>query len=115
MISILAYGLETKHPAAYFLMFFIIFPPVYTIIFFTIENIIEKISEKKRKAEPVYKVVFCDDNDLTTKFSEYDTYQTFEDADYAIRKGWNKREEDRINNGYKVGTEWILIEKTVDK
>ena len=115
MTSIIAYGLEKGNPVAYFIMFLIVFPPIYTIIFYIIENTIEKISAKRKKAEPIYKVVFCDDNNLATKFGEYDTYQTFEAADHAIRMGWNKRKEDRINNSYKIGSEWILIEKTIDK
>ena len=66
---------------------------------------------KKNQNREKYKVVFCDENNLNTKFHEYGTYETYETADHVIRMGWNKRREDKINDGYQVDNAWILIEK----
>ena len=66
---------------------------------------------KKGKNKKVYKVVFCDENNLNTKFGEYGTYETYETADHIIRMAWNKKKENRINNGYKVDSAWIIIEE----
>jgi len=66
---------------------------------------------KKNKNKEKYKVVFCDENNLDTKFHEYGTYETYETADHVIRMGWNKKREDKINDGYPVDSAWILIEK----
>ena len=39
-----------------------------------------KMFSKKTKKE-TYKIVFCDTNDLTTKFGEYETYETYEERE----------------------------------
>ena len=69
---------------------------------------------KKRKVaeRKMFKIVFCDENDLTTEFHEYGTYETYEKADHIIRMTWNKEREDKVNNGYKVKGAWILIKKS---
>ncbi len=67
---------------------------------------------KKNENKEKYKVVFCDENSLDTKFHEYGTYETYETADHVIRMSWNKKRKDKVNNGYKVNGAWILIEKT---
>ena len=67
--------------------------------------------KKEEKAKEEYKVVFCDTNDLATKFGEYGTYETYKKADHVIRMAWNKRREDKINDGYQVDDAWIIIEK----
>jgi len=72
-----------------------------------------KMFSKKGTPKETYKVVFCDTNDLTTKFGEYGTYKTYETADHVIRMAWNKKKEDKINNGYKIKKDaWVLIEKS---
>ena len=60
----------------------------------------------------MFKIVFCDENDLATEFYEYGTYETYEKADHIIRMAWNKKEKDKINNGYKINGAWILIKKS---
>ena len=61
-------------------------------------------------------MAFCDNNDLSTKFGEHNnTYETYETADHVIRMGWNKRREDKINDGYKIDDAWLVIEKIIDK
>ncbi len=60
-----------------------------------------------------YKVVFCSENNLDTKFHEYGIYETYETADHIIRMIWGKKRKDKINDGYQVDDDaWILIEKT---
>ncbi len=71
--------------------------------------------KKNKVNKETYKVVFCDKNDLNTKFHEYCVCDTYEQADHIIRMAWNKKIEDKINNGYKVKDSWILIEKVFDK
>ena len=66
----------------------------------------KKLEEKKT----VYKVVFCDENDISTKFGEYNTYDSYQTADHVIRMNWNKRESARIRDGYEIDSMWILIE-----
>ncbi len=65
-----------------------------------------KVEEKKT----VYKVVFCDENDINTKFGEYNTYDTYQEADHVIRMSWNKKENQKVKDGYKVDSAWIVIE-----
>ncbi len=67
--------------------------------------------KKTKKETPLYKIVFCDDNDLSTKFHEYATCESYEQADHIIRMGWKKEKADKIGNGYKIKDAWILIEK----
>jgi hypothetical protein len=71
-----------------------------------------KMFSKKGTKKETYKVVFCDTSDLATKFGEYGTYETYETADHVIRMAWNKKKEDKINNGYKINDAWVLIEKS---
>lgn len=70
-----------------------------------------KFFKKEKKKKECYKIVFCDDNDLATKFHEYCTCETYQQADHVIRMTWRKKREDKINDGYKVNSAWILIEK----
>ncbi len=74
---------------------------------------------KKNKNEinkEKYKIAFCDDNDLNTKFGEYNNiFDTYELADHVIRMSWRKRREDKINDGYEIDDAWLVIEKIVDK
>ena len=71
-----------------------------------------KIYNKKNYKKETFTIIFCNENDPTTKFGEYTTCKTYEEADHIIRMAWNKKKEDRINNGYRVKDAWIIIEKT---
>lgn len=64
-----------------------------------------------KKEKELYKIVFCDENDINTKFYEYATFETYEQANHCIRMGWRKNKKDKIENGYKIKDAWILIEK----
>ena len=70
---------------------------------------------KKKKKMPVYQVLFCTDNDEKTAFHHYGTYETYEKADHVIRMGWNKKEKQKIKNGYKVDDAWIVIKKSEEE
>ena len=70
---------------------------------------------KMRKKEN-YRIAFCEENDLATKFGEYNvTFNTYEQADHAIRMGWKYRITETVNNGYKINSAWLIIEKVLTK
>ena len=48
-MSLIAWGLEVGHPAAYLLIFMLIGIPLLFIIITVIQNLIDKIKEKKRR------------------------------------------------------------------
>lgn len=48
MVQIIAYGLETGHPAAYCLLFLILGIPLLAIILFGGELVIDRLREKKK-------------------------------------------------------------------
>ena len=67
--------------------------------------------KKSNKVKESYSVIFCDTNDTNTIFGTYNTYDSYEKADHVIRMTWNKKREQRVNDGYKVGESWIIIKK----
>ena len=71
-----------------------------------------KIFKKKEEKEEIYKIALCDENDLSTKFGEYNsTFKTYDSADHAIRMVWRKNREDKVKDGYKINDAWLVIEK----
>lgn len=70
-----------------------------------------KFFKKDNKIKESYSVVFCDTNDVNTAFGIYGTYDSYEHADHVIRMAWNKTREQKVNNGYKVGEDWVVIKK----
>ena len=48
-MELIAWGLEVGHPAAYLLIFMLIGIPLLFIIITVIQNLIDKIKEKKRR------------------------------------------------------------------
>ena len=48
-MSLITWGLEVGHPAAYLLIFMLIGIPLLFIIITVIQNLIDKIKEKKRR------------------------------------------------------------------
>lgn len=67
--------------------------------------------KKNKKAKETYSVVFCDTNNADTAFGMYGTYDTYEKADHVIRMAWNKTKDQKVNDGYRVGDDWIVIKK----
>ena len=70
-----------------------------------------KLFKKDNKVKESYTIVFCDTNDVNTAFGMYNTYDTYETADHVIRMTWNKKREQKVNDGYKVDGGWIVIRK----
>lgn len=70
-----------------------------------------KFFKKDNEIKESYTIVFCDTNDVNTAFRTYNTYNTYETADHVIRMTWNKKREQKINDGYKVNSAWIVIRK----
>ncbi len=72
------------------------------------KRIIKKEQEENRY---IYKIAFCDENDISTKFGEWDkTFETYQSADFAIRMNWNKN-FGKEKDGYKILNSWLVIEK----
>ena len=69
--------------------------------------------KKEREIDkPTYRIAFCDENNLATKFGEYDcTFETYEEADHTIRMGWRKNRSQKVNDGYKIHSGWLVIEE----
>ena len=70
-----------------------------------------KFFKKNKEAKESYSVVFCDTNNVDTAFGMYGTYDTYEIADHIIRMAWNKRRNQKVNDGYQVKDAWIVIKK----
>lgn len=70
-----------------------------------------KFFKKNKKVKKNYSIVFCNTNNVNTVFGIYGTYETYEKADHIIRMGWNKKANQKIKDGYKVGESWIVIKK----
>jgi len=67
------------------------------------------------KNNVIYKIAFCDENNLNTKFGEEDMkFDTYEQADFAIRMNWNKQKYQKVNDGYPIDSAWLVIEKSID-
>ena len=67
--------------------------------------------KKNKENKENYSVVFCDTNNADTAFGTYGTYDTYKKADHVIRMAWNKTKDQKVNDGYKVGEDWIVIKK----
>ena len=67
----------------------------------------------KKETKEIYKIAFCDENDLATKFGEDGhAFETYYSADFYIRMNWNLKKEAKINDGYKIKGGWLVIEKS---
>ena len=71
--------------------------------------------KQQSKSSVIYKIAFCDENNLDTKFGEENMkFDTYEQADFAIRMNWNKQKNQKVNDGYAINSAWLVIEKSVD-
>lgn len=70
-----------------------------------------KFFKKNKEVKESYSVVFCDTNNADTAFGMYGTYDTYEIADHVIRMAWNKRRDQKVNDGYQIKDAWIVIKK----
>lgn len=70
-----------------------------------------KIFKKNKEIKKSYSVVFCDTNNTDTAFGIYGTYDSYETADHVIRMAWNKRKDQRVNDGYQIDGGWIVIKE----
>lgn len=67
--------------------------------------------KNKKEVKESYSVVFCVSNDENTAFGVYGTYDTYRMADHVIRMAWGKTRDEKVNDGYRVGEDWIVIRK----
>ena len=69
----------------------------------------------RKTNEPVYKIVFCDKNDLFTQFGEdNEIFHTYESAKNRIEStvaGWGYAIEYKENDGWKIDSAWLKIKK----
>lgn len=72
-----------------------------------------KVFKTKKDNKKKYKIVFCDQPDIATKFGEYDhNYDTFDEAEWAINSkanGWGKAIQYRKGDFYKIDDCWLTI------
>lgn len=67
--------------------------------------------KKNKENKENYSIIFCDTNNTDTAFGIYGTYDTYETADHVIRMAWNKTKDQKVNDGYRVGENWVVIKK----
>lgn len=71
--------------------------------------------KKEKKPTPTYRIAFCDENDLSTKFGEdNEIFESYEEAKYRIFSkisgyGWAIKYSD--GDSAKVDSAWLIIEK----
>ena len=71
-----------------------------------------KFWKKESKKGKGYKIAFCDTYDLNTKFGEWNgIFNTYDEADHAIRMGWNKSIKQKKESAYQIDSAWLVIEK----
>ena len=71
-----------------------------------------KFWKKESKKEKGYKIAFCDTYNLNTKFGEWNgIFNTYDEADHAIRMGWGKSIKQKIEDAYQIDDAWLVIEK----
>ena len=72
--------------------------------------------QKQKEFKEFYVIAFCDENDLSTKFGEYNaTFDTYFSADHTIRMGWRKEKSQKIKDGYQIRDSWLIIEKKIEE
>ena len=74
----------------------------------------------KKKNEKIYKIAFCDDCDITTKFGEepinYPSYESAKNAIFSKVAGWGNAIQEIKGDSAKIDGAWLIIfEKTLDK
>jgi len=63
----------------------------------------------------MYKIIFCDNNNISTKFGEwYQEFKTYEDAEHYLTSknyGWGNAIINHCDNGYQINSAWLKIVK----
>lgn len=70
---------------------------------------------KKNKNKAYFKIAFCEEPDLATKFGEsievFDTYDSARNRVFSKVAGWGKASQDRIGDMNHIDSAWLIIEK----
>ena len=70
---------------------------------------------KKDKNKVYFKIAFCEEPDLATKFGESgETFDTYDQAKYRVFSkvaGWGKASQGRIGDMNHIDSGWLIIEK----
>ena len=74
----------------------------------------------KKKNEKIYKIAFCDDCDIATKFGEdpkpYTSYESAKNAIFSKVAGWGNAIQEICGDSAKIDGAWLIIfEKTLDR
>jgi len=74
----------------------------------------------QKKNKKIYKIAFCDDCDITTKFGEesknYPTYESAKNAIFSKAAGWGNAIQEVVGDSAKIDGAWLIIfKKTLDK
>ena len=70
-------------------------------------------NKSKKKNEKIYKIAFCDECDITTKFSEesknYPTYESAKNAIFSKVAGWGNSIQEISGDSAKIDGAWLII------
>ena len=70
---------------------------------------------KKNKNRVYFKIAFCEEPDLATKFGEsieiFDTYDLAKNRVFSKVAGWGKASQGRIGDMNHIDGAWLIIEK----
>lgn len=70
-----------------------------------------KLFKNSKPSTRLYKIAFCDENDLATKFGEWNgVFDSYEAADFFIRMNWSQVANKKVNDGYPLKDSWLIIE-----
>lgn len=72
---------------------------------------------KKKQKIKKYVIAFCDTNDISTKFGEWqEKFDTYEEAKHRIFSkacGWGKAILDTDEDKAKIDSAWLIIEEKI--
>ena len=70
-------------------------------------------NKSKNKNEKIYKIAFCNDCDITTKFGEesksYPTYESAKNAIFSKAAGWGNAIQEINGDNAKIDGAWLII------
>ena len=77
-------------------------------------------NKSKKKNRKIYKIAFCDDCNITTKFSEdpkpYPSYESAKNAIFSKVAGWGNAIQETVGDSAKIDGAWLIIfEITLDE
>ena len=66
-----------------------------------------------KKNEKIYKIAFCDDCNIATKFGEdpksYTSYESAKNAIFSKAAGWGNAIQEVVGDSAKIDGAWLII------